>query len=105
MAAIISDLDGTVFEWGTSEFLPGVYERLKAWIDDGNQIIFVTRREADWPNAAALEQFLYDAFPGCMVIFGVSSPRIVINDEGAGAINHKKNGPWTYNLDKISGSL
>lgn len=105
MAALISDCDGTVFDWGTHHFLPGVYDRLKKWLADGNQIIFVTRREPDWPEAPALETFLQDAFPGCVVVFGVTSPRILINDEGVGAIKHPKNAPWPYDLETIAAGL
>ncbi len=102
MAAIFADLDGTVFDWGSNDFLPGAYEHLKAFQDDGNQLIFVTQRDMDWIEPLAhTERFLKRHFPDCVVLFGVTSPRVLINDQGAVAINHKKNAPWNYDLSTI----
>lgn len=99
MAALIADLDGTVFSWGTNQFLPGAYEELCKFYAKGNELIFVTQR--DNPRFMFLpdvENYLKTIFPHCVVIFGVSSPRILINDAGAMAINHPKDAPWTYEL-------
>lgn len=95
MAAIFADLDGTTFQWGTNTFLPGAQERLQKLYDQGNQLIFVTRRnESRWlPSAKMLLQSL---FPDCIVLHDIQSPRIVINDEGAMAINHPRDTAWTY---------
>lgn len=103
MAALISDLDGTVFKWGTEEFLPGAHEELTRWLNAGNQIIFVTQRES-WfggRSTATLERFLKKEFPGCGLITNVSSPRILVNDQGAVAVNHRKNSPFRHDLLRL----
>lgn len=100
MAAIISDLDGSAFTWGTNTFVPGAYERLRKFYDDGNEIIFVTQRDPVW-SIASPEAYLKSLFPNCTVLFGISSPRILINDAGAFAVNHPKNDPWTYDFSGV----
>ncbi len=97
MAALISDLDGSAFLWGTNTFVPGAYEHLRKFYDAGNQIIFVTQRDSVW-SIKSPEKMLKNLFPNCVVIFGVTSPRILLNDAGAIAINHPKDQPWNYNL-------
>ncbi len=99
MAALIADLDGSTFKWGTNEFLPGAFEHLNAWQEAGHQIIFMTQRDEGWGKMIGdTKKLLAQHFPGSIVLFGVTSPRIVINDAGAAAINHKKNSPWNYDL-------
>lgn len=94
MATLILDLDGTTFLWGTNQFLPGAKETLQAFQKRGGQIIFVTRRETTWPEADFTAKLLEKTFPGSMLIHGVSSPRIVINDEGCAAIQVEKDSSW-----------
>lgn len=100
MAAALIDLDGTTFLWSTETFLPGAYAELQRFQQAGNQLIFVTQRDSEnWKDPLSrVELFLKRVFPGCTVIFGVSSPRILINDAGAIAINHPQNAPWHYDL-------
>ncbi len=99
MAAIILDLDGTTFKWGTNIFLTGAQERIQKLYDDGNQLIFVTRRDQGrWNLVADPELLLKSLFPNCLVLFGIQSPRIVINDEGAMAINHPRDAAWDYDF-------
>ncbi len=105
MAALISDLDGTIFDWGTEKFLPGAHEELARFCSvDGNQLIFVTQRSSqNWSEPLSrTELYLKRFFPGCVVIFGISSPRILVNDAGAVAINHPKNSAWNYDLLSIA---
>jgi len=93
MAAWFVDLDGTVFQWGTEEPLPGAIEQLLKWQDRGDQVIFVTQRNGPWARVAqhALQSLgIFDP----IVLSNISSPRTVINDQGACAINHEKNAPW-----------
>lgn len=103
MSAIISDLDGTAFFWGTNQFVPGAYETLKDSYDRGDQLIFMTQRNRAWETAQPVEKYLKSLFPDCVVIFNISSPRILLNDQGATAINHPRNIGWTYDfLELIS---
>lgn len=101
MSALIVDMDGTAFTWGTNTFVPGAFEALCDFYSKGNELIFITQR--DGPRFAFLpdvEKYLKALFPNCVVIFGVSSPRILINDAGAMAINHPKDAPWTYDFTR-----
>lgn len=103
MATLISDLDGSAFFWGTNSFVPGAYEALKEFYDQGNQLIFVTQRGNIWETAQPVEKYLKSLFPDCVVLFNISSPRILLNDQGAHAINHPRNIGWTYDfLELIS---
>lgn len=101
MAAMFCDLDGTAMLWGTNTFLPGAYERLKNFYDSGNELIFTTLRDPQWGEIEPTEPFLKSLFPKCIVLFGISSPRILINDHGAVAINHPRDTPWYYDFSNI----
>lgn len=102
MAALLVDLDGTTFEWGTNTFLPGAFEHLNAWQEAGHQLIFLTQRDEEWGKMIGdTKKLLAELFPGSVVLFGVTSPRIVINDAGAITINHKKNSAWNYDLNSM----
>ena len=101
MATLISDLDGSAFYWGSNTFVPGAYERLKEFYDQGNQLIFVTQRGNVWETAKPVEKYLKSLFPDCIVLFGITSPRILINDQGARAINHPQNAAWNYDFSEF----
>ena len=96
MATIFCDLDGTLFFWGTDKFLPGAAEHLTKWQAKGHQIIFTTQRSGGAPGQDSTVKKLQEYFPGCLVFYGIDSPRIVINDAGAAAINHRTNESWNY---------
>ena len=98
MAAAIIDIDGTMVFWGTYNFLPGAVESVRAFMEAGNEVIFVTQREPD----ALLHRMLGKSFPGCHLIENISSPRILINDAGVACVHHPKDGPWTYDLTGIA---
>ena len=98
------DLDGTLTIHGTNDLLPGALELLTGIIKNGDQIVFTTRRGDDWAEdniygKKRTLEFLeslkkeyginYEA-----VIFNLNSPRIVVNDDGVGTIEHKTNEPW-----------
>lgn len=97
MATYILDIDGTIFKHGTNEFLPGSKEFLDEIIEKGHMIVFTTRRGQEFEGhpvydkkktLKALDELgiKYDS-----IIFDSSSPRIVINDRGAYAIDCKTN--------------
>ncbi len=105
MACIFADLDGCTFEWGSNTFLPGALEQLKAFYRNGNEIVFTTQRDdsmVEFTSLGSVEKLLKYHFPNCIVLFGLTSPRIVINDAGAIAINHPQNAPWNYNLIEMA---
>ena len=101
MAAAFVDLDGTIFSRGTEEFLPGAKAGLLRFHRAGHQLIFTTRRTSTLSDVDSLRKLLQRIFPGCVLIVGVESPRILINDEGAAAIQHEPNAPWQHDLLQI----
>lgn len=102
MAAYFIDLDGTVLKWGKNEFLPGALEMLRNIKKQGHQIFFTTYRGPHYPvghfmHPTAIVSFLkshkveYDD-----IIYGVESPRVIINDDGCHAINHPSDSDVEY---------
>jgi hydroxymethylpyrimidine pyrophosphatase-like HAD family hydrolase len=86
------DLDGTIFDWGTNNFLPGAVAMIEVLKSQGCQIIFVTQRESAEGVAQALR---HEGIPGPHNVFsGILNPRVVVNDQGAGAHYHEQNTPW-----------
>ena len=90
MAAYFVDLDGTLFEFGTDIFLPGTKEFLEFIKENNHQLILTTRR-GDWDGVFSKESTLKalkdHGIEYHSIIFGVDSPRIVVNDDGCSAIN------------------
>lgn len=101
MATIFADLDGSAFYFGSNTFVPNAYEQLKAFHDQGGQIIFTTARGSLWETAKPVEKYLKSLFPDCLVLFNISSPRIVLNDDGARAINHPRDAAWNYDFSEF----
>lgn len=101
MASLIVDLDGTAMYWGTNTFVPGAYERLKKFHNEGNELIFTTQRGRITKAFIPSEQLLKNLFPGCVVLYDISSPRIVINDAGTLGINHPRDAGWNYDFNDI----
>lgn len=105
MACLFCDLDGVAFVWGSNTFVSGACERLKSFYDAGGQIVFTTQRESWMDGFKPLEEtkkMLQGLFPKCEFLSGISSPRIVINDAGAIAINHVKDAPWMYDFNAMA---
>jgi len=97
MAAYFVDLDGTLFEFGTNNFLPGTQDFLNFIKENEHQLILTTRRSCEWEGNAifsientlkALKELDIEYHS---ILFGIDSPRIVINDDGCSAINLKMN--------------
>ena len=99
MATYFVDLDGTTFSDGTNIPLPNAMERLRDLRGAGHQVVFTTKR-ADVEGARkVLEE---NGLGASLVLSGLTSPRIVINDHGAKAINHPTDAPWD-DVDKEGG--
>jgi hypothetical protein len=101
-ATYFIDLDGCIFRHGTNDLLPGAADLLKTIIDDGGEIVFTTYRgnvnfkgHRVYSEDGAMDGVRSLTVPYKTILFDVDSPRIVINDSGAYAINHVKNAPWT----------
>lgn len=108
MATYLLDFDGVFFSYGTMEPADGAVDYVRRLKRQGNEIVFLTARKKennDPPELAiAHTKKRLDTLgvPYDAVVEGVSSPRIVINDEGAYAINHPRNKPWTSSVSKVS---
>jgi len=103
MAALFFDIDGTVVNYHTSQWLEGVKEKLAALAGAGHQIIFISMRgEHDAGTEWSLEktQMLLSElrFP-FRFLHSVHSPRVLIDDGGVKAINSRTNsGDWAERL-------
>lgn len=88
MSAHIFDIDGTIVDFHTSEWIKGAKEMLVSLYNDGNQIIFITMRgEQDIDTIWSIENTkktilkdLDDMGVKYHIIFGVQSPRIIHDD-------------------------
>lgn len=99
MATFLLDLDGVIFKHSTMEFNDGALDYLKKIKEKGHQIVFTTARKSSNNNIPSLQLDLtvkrlsdagieYDSIVG-----NLSSPRIVVNDDGAFAVNHERDCP------------
>ena len=104
MVTYLLDFDGVFFRYGTMEPVKGAVEFVQGLQQQGHNIVFRTRRRQchnDPPHLTVekTEQVLatlgviYDG-----IIEGVTSTRVLINDEGALAIDHPRDSP----LDRIA---
>lgn len=99
------DIDGTIVDSGTEEPLPGAVEKINKAYDDGFMIVITTMRGRGYVMESHLScQETLKLLKGIglkyhSVIWNCPSPRTIINDEGAVAINHKPNSSWEgYNF-------
>lgn len=101
MSTYFIDLDGTIFRHGTNLLLPGARELLDKIAAGGHQIVFTTLRgnkhfegHPTYSYEQAIEAVKSLGVNYVALITDLDSPRIVINDGGADAINHSINGRW-----------
>jgi len=102
MAAHIFDIDGTIVNYHTSEWLEGAKELLVGIHNAGHQIIFITMRgEHDEGTIWSIENTkntilkdLDELGVKYTIIFGVQSPRIVYDDSELILNKRKTNQPY-----------
>ena len=105
VACFFLDLDGVIFKHGTMQFNDGALEYLEKIYLQGHQVVFTTARKSSNNNVPNLQLDLtiqrLNAFGVKYesIIGNLSSPRIVINDQGAFSINHRKDLPLSYVKD------
>jgi ADP-ribosylglycohydrolase len=108
MATYFIDIDGVLFKKGTNTANSYAVETIKYLISCNHKVLLTTKRNqinADNPKLnikntkKALHTFGLDSLE---IIEDVPSPRYVINDEGAHAINHKCDEPLDLMLEKIA---
>lgn len=102
MAAHFFDIDGTIVNYHTSEWLDGAKEHIYNLYKNGDQIIFITMRcdERDlntiWSveNTKILLKDLEDMGVKYQIIFNVHSPRIIHDDSPIYLDQRKRNQIW-----------
>lgn len=88
MAAYIFDIDGTIVNYHTSEWLEGAKEHIVKLYKEGHGIYFITMRGVHdkgtiWSIENTKNTILKDLDElgvGYTIIFNVQSPRIVVDD-------------------------
>jgi hypothetical protein len=117
------DVDGTLVTHGTNEPIrnergePENILNLKRMLSYGHQVVLVTRRGAEFPGnhcygtksvvdllAMFRDKFEIDTSK-IQVITDASSPRVVINDEGAFAWTPETNTTWDFNPMRFPGAF
>jgi len=101
MSAYFIDLDGTLVAHGTNDLLPGAKRLLQFIHAEGHQVIVTTRRGiefeghpvyAEQPTEAFLRQLEQELeIKFTHILYGVPSPRIIINDDGCESIKTETN--------------
>jgi len=102
MSAHFFDIDGTIVNYHTSEWLDGAKEKLLLLYNNGDQIIFITMRgEQDEGTIWSIENTkktilkdLDDLGIKYNIIFGVQSPRILHDDNRIFLDRRKTNQSW-----------
>jgi hypothetical protein len=117
------DIDGTLVVHGTNDPIkngrgePENILNIKRMLAGGNQVVLVTRRGTEFPTdhaygtksvvdflAMLREKFAIDTSK-IQVITDASSPRVVINDEGAFAWTPETNTTWDFNPMRFPGAF
>jgi hypothetical protein len=104
MAAHIFDIDGTIVNYHTGDWIFGAKELLVELYKQGHNIIFITMRgEQDNDTIWSIENTkrtilkdLDDAGVKYSVIFGVQSPRIIHDDSVVYLDKRTTNQPYSY---------
>ena len=102
MAAHIFDIDGTIVNWHTSEWLPGSIETLVDLNNEGHDIIFITMRGIQDANTIwsidntknTILKDLDNLGVKYEIIFGVQSPRILHDDSEIHLDKRRTNQIW-----------
>lgn len=99
MATYLLDFDGVFFRHGTMEPAEGAVDFVRGLKSRGHCIVFLTARQRlnndpDNLTVEKTEQMLASlGVPFDRIVEGVTSPRVIVNDEGAYAINHPRDLP------------
>ena len=93
MATFFFDIDGTIVNYHTNEWLPGVKQKLIQLHNDNHQIIFITMRDTErdnntvWSVENTHELLTKANFPfKYTLLTNIQSPRILIDDNNIFAI-------------------
>lgn len=105
-AAFFIDVDGTIIRWKDEQPIPSAVATINKWHDEGHVIVLTTMRGDNWPEDSrfhkenSLKLFKEIGLKYDEIIWDCPSPRIVINDDGVGAIDHPRDADWDYKIIK-----
>ena len=94
------DLDGTILNCSTDAPNPFAVERINKAYDDGFMIVLTTYRGEHFADNSRFGLVTTHTLLRNIglkfhhIIFSSPSPRVVINDEGAVAVQHPRDGSW-----------
>ena len=99
MAAYIFDIDGTIVNYHTSEWLEGAKEMLINLYNEGNDIIFITMRckardEGTQWSIDNTHKLLSELNIKYRILFNVQSPRFIFDDSKVKATRRVRNEKW-----------
>jgi histidinol phosphatase-like enzyme len=102
MSTHFFDIDGTIVNYHTNDWIPGAKEYIKKLSDDGCQIVFITMRDECrdknevWSveNTRKILQELEDLNIKFTVLFNISSPRIIHDDSLVVLDQRRMNQPY-----------
>ncbi|MFA5433799.1 MAG: hypothetical protein WC319_13165 [Candidatus Paceibacterota bacterium] len=83
MKTHIFDIDGTIVDYHTNNWIDGAKELIVKLFNNGNQIIFITMRDEIWSienTKNTILKELDDLGIKYIILFNVSSPRIIHDD-------------------------
>jgi len=98
--SLFIDIDGTIVNDTTEEALPEAVEKINQAYENGFMIILTTFRGENWEvtnrfskvNTMRLLKILGLKYH--VIIWDSPSPRIIMNDDVVGSIQHPLNGSW-----------
>lgn len=105
-ATFLIDIDGTIIRWSDDQPVENAVETINKWYDDGHRIVLVTNRGPhlgdDVPDRFKERETLRKLYEIGLkyheIVWDCPSPRIVINDEGAAAIDHPQDKRWEWKI-------
>ena len=104
------DIDGTIVDRSTQRPLENAVEIINSLYDAGNTIILTTLRGEDWKEDSrfsvenTMKMLREIRIKYHHILWDIPSPRILINDSGAVAINHEPDTPWILKSEESSPS-
>lgn len=108
--AYFIDIDGTIVDRSTQQPLENAVEIINSLYDAGNTIILTTLRGEDWKEDSrfsienTMKMLREIRIKYHHILWDIPSPRILINDSGAVAINHEPDAPWVLKTEESSPS-
>ncbi len=112
LATFFIDIDGTIIRWSDNKPIESAVKTINAWYDAGHRIVITTyrgNRISDGPDCRFSEENTIKELEKIGlkyhdILFDCPSPRIVINDTGAAAIEHPVDTEWEYNIAQNASS-